>query len=200
MLLVFIFVNLLLPLRSMELSVIFPQILSPQSGDVLQGMVNITGSTNVEDLDYSTISFAYEGSESGTWFEIHESREGVQNGTLAIWDTTTISDGTYSLRLEVFLKNGEHKEDIVSGLKIRNYTPIETNTPRVSVEGVQSTEEILATEELTPIQRMPSALPINPAQVTPGSIRSSLLVGSSVAFVSMGLLAAYGWFKSRSRK
>jgi hypothetical protein len=199
-LLVLFFANLILPFWTIGSTVLFPRITSPQSGNTLQGMVNITGSTNSENLDYATISFAYEESESQTWFEIQEIRETVQDGTLAVWDTTTITDGTYSLRLEVFLKNGQHQEDVINGLKIRNYTPIETNTPRATNEVGQATEAVLASEIEAPTQTSPTPLPGNPAEITPGSIRESILTGSLLATLGLIILAIYGWVRTKSSK
>jgi hypothetical protein len=78
------------------------------------------------------VSFAY-GSDAGrTWFLIQESQQPVSGGALATWDTTTLTDGDYDLRLLVSLKDGTQQQVVVKGLRVRNYTPVEASSPTVT--------------------------------------------------------------------
>ena len=103
-------------------------------------------------------------SDEGNWFLIQYSYEPVENGTLAVWDTSTIADGNYHLRIKVLLTDGRTRETIVSQLRVRNYTAVETSTPQVD----------LSIEEQATVT--PTAVE-NPSLPTPTQRRSSRLKG-----------------------
>ena len=120
-----------------------PQIHNPRSGAVLQGVIAILGRTDLAGYDHHQISFNYSDSQEDTWFLIAKSDSMVSDGELATWDTTTIADGNYKIRLEIFLNNGNSNEIVVDDLRVRNYTPIETpsNTPlMIEGEGIVETD------------------------------------------------------------
>src|SRR3990172_7195875 len=77
-------------------------ITAPSPGDVLQGVVLISGTNNVAGFVSAEISFTYAGDTTGTWFQIAMNNQPVLNGTLATWDTTVITDGDYIIRLRVY--------------------------------------------------------------------------------------------------
>ncbi len=106
-----------------------PRLSSPQSGSAVQGSVNISGTTTQAGFQYAEISFSYAGAQAGSWFLVQQIQQPVNNALLAVWDTTTIADGSYHLRLQVFLSGGKVEEVVASGLRVRNYTAIETSTP-----------------------------------------------------------------------
>ncbi len=119
-----------------------PKISNPHSEDVLQGVISIIGSTDLDGYDHHQISFNYADSQADTWFLIAKSDNIVSDAELATWDTTTIADGNYKIRLEVFLKDGSSTETLVDELRVRNYTPIETQsiTPQLfEGEGILET-------------------------------------------------------------
>jgi len=94
------------------------------------------------------------GGEADTWFAIGEpSRQPVEAGPLGLWDTSGITDGNYHLRLRVFLDNGTALEHIVDGLRIRNYTQIETPTAAavVAPQGTPTAAPPTATPRPTPL-------------------------------------------------
>lgn len=109
-----------------------PTITFPHEGDALQGLVTIVGSNQMVGFVSSEISFAYSGSSTGTWFLIAKSDQIVQNGNLGEWDTSLISDGNYDLRLRTFLNDGTYYDNEITGLRIRNYTSVETPLPTIS--------------------------------------------------------------------
>ena len=108
-------------------------IYSPGMGQVLQGTISITGHTSVAGFMYTELSFGYFNDQTDTWFLIYESDEPISDGELTQWDTSTITDGEYNLRLVVVLEDGSQLTSDVSNLRVRNYTPIETNTPEPTV-------------------------------------------------------------------
>jgi hypothetical protein len=174
-----------------------PRIDSPRPGDILQGVIKIKGSSNVTDFQSADIDFKYEGDQPQTWYLIQQTLDKVDGGVLASWDTTTIADGTYSLRLVVNQSDNQSVETVVNNLRVRNYTPVETNTPETSnhEEGSQQTTAI--TTATMAIQVTSTELPPNPAQVTPVRFSFSIVQGivySGVIFVLLGIyLAVHAW-------
>jgi hypothetical protein len=170
-----------------------PEIVSPESGQVLQGAVSISGSTLVSGFQFSEIAFSYDADVSGTWFLITKGNEPVERGELTVWDTTTISDGSYRLRLRVYLENGEMVETGISGLRIRNYSPVETATPESVILAIVETATE-PTPTLTPTHApaaAPVQLPPNPALVTHNNLRASIYQGVLVALSIFGIIGFY---------
>ncbi len=129
-------------------------ITSPQPGDVLRGQVEIIGNMNVPNFASAELAFSHSASDpADSWFTIQTFPQPVQNPTLAIWDTTSLTDGDYTLRLRVILQDGTSQDVVVSDLKIRNDVPLPTETP---------------TETLTPQSANPlPTLTVQPVTATP---------------------------------
>jgi hypothetical protein len=164
---------------------------SPRPGDALQGQVVINGTTDLEGFQSYEVSFAYQQDATSTWFPLYSGKEAVKEGALATWDTTIISDGTYRLRVMVFLGDGRAVQTVVSGLRVRNYTAVETTTPAPerTLEG-QSTS---VTGDYVPEGAALSPTANNPAQIRGTDLGSSLALGGLVAlglFVLIGLYLA----------
>lgn len=172
-----------------------PQIDSPQSGQALQGVVVVTGSTDVRNFSSSEVAFSYSGDPSATWFLLQQSKEPVSEDTLAYWDTTTIADGEYSLRVRVTLTSGRSVESIVEGLRVRNYSPIETQTPNpVGVTNQLPTIPV-STSTLSSLMT-PTSLPGNPAELRITSVSNSIQLGLIFVGVIFGGLLIY-WVITR---
>jgi hypothetical protein len=171
-----------------------PVIHEPLTGSVLQGAVTINGSNDVPDFASYEVAFAYTGDTTGTWFQIDANSQSVRDGALAVWDTTTITDGDYSLRLRVFQTDGNYKDTIVLNLLVRNYTPIET--PTVPVSETLVTLMPTATMTVTPFPT-PTALPRNPAALTPEDVSISVAVGGLIAILLLSTLAIYLWLRRK---
>jgi hypothetical protein len=169
-------------------------ILSPQAGGVLQGQVTITGNNNITGFVSAEIFFTYTHDPTDTWFLIASSSQPVTQGMLAVWDTTTITDGLYALRLRVTLGDGSYVDAIVPDLRVRNYTPVETNTP--TAVPLESTPVPKATATATPYPT-PTALPPNPAALTPLNIYTSLGYGALSVVVIIVLFAFYLRLRNR---
>lgn len=166
---------------------------SPQPGEVLQGVVPITGSTVTPDFLSYEVSFTYDREDSRTWFLIQQNNESVQDGNLAVWDTTTITDGDYRLRVQVFLRDGQSEDLIVGGLRVRNYTPAEQQptSETLQMPSFQETDAIPTTSVTLPPS--PTSLPENPAQITSKGLVNSLLTGLGLVvliFLVFGLYLA----------
>jgi len=182
--------------------VTLPSISAPADGQYLQGQVTIKGTTQIPDFSSAEVAFAYASDPTGTWFTIQTASLPVTEDTLAVWDTSLITDGDYTLRLRVSLVDGSSRDATVT-VHVRNYTPVPTPTAAVTATQppvldiptaiiIASTET--ATVTVAPPASTPSALPPNPAGVTPGAIysgfwRGALVVG--VLVLVFGVLARW---------
>jgi hypothetical protein len=164
-------------------------IVSPHPGEALQGQVIISGTTDLEGFQSYTVDFAYQQDATGTWFPIYQGKDVVKAGALATWDTTTISDGVYRVRVMVFLTDGRAVQTVISGLRVRNYTAVETSTPAplATVEG----QPTAAPADYIPGQTTLTPSDENPAQVSGMDLSGSLALGGLVA---LGLFVLLGFY------
>ncbi len=169
-----------------------PVIVAPRPGDVLQGVVTVTGSSNVNGFTSAEVAFTYAGDPTGTWFLVAANSQPVFNGTLATWDTTVITDGDYVLRLRVFLTDGSTREAFVSGLRVRNYTPVETPTPVALAP--EATPLPTITPTATPFPT-PTALPRNPAALAPTDVSAGILYGGLAAILTFVIVGIVLWLR-----
>jgi hypothetical protein len=171
---------------------------SPVTGQAVQGAVVIRGSTAVDGFQSYEIDYAYTTNPTQTWFLVQESTEPIQDGILAVWNTSTITDGDYNLRLLIYKTDGSQSEVVVVGLRVRNYTPLEASAPSPSVMYVTlgpgtptstPTPQDTLTPSMTPLPSTPTPLPANPAEITTPQVMSTL--GKSAA-LSIGLFVLLG--------
>jgi hypothetical protein len=139
---------------------------APVSGQAVQGATPITGTTEVEGFQSAEVAFAYQDDPTNTWFLIAQSDIPVLGDTLAVWDTTTITDSTYKLRLRIFLSDGSVVDTFVTNIRVRNYTPIETPTPDPAARPTPGL--------------LPLPLPTDPPQPTPLSPNSAAVTSHDV--------------------
>jgi hypothetical protein len=186
-------------------------ITAPVGGQALQGVVAITGSIPAEGFQSAELSFGYAKDASGTWFLIQQIDQPVTDGTLAQWDTTAISDGDYNLLLTVTQQDGQKITARVNGVRVRNYTAIETNTPTIAPptftplpSGTPTptfTPEPSATPRPTDTPQLPTVtpLPTNPARLSRQSVVASLGQGALVGIGAISLLGVYAILRSLVR-
>jgi hypothetical protein len=167
---------------------------TPQSGDALQGVITITGTSQVDGFASAEVAFSYTGDPTGTWFRIATNNQPVQDGILAIWDTTSISDGVYDLRLQVLTSDGKTLKASAAGLRVRNYTPVETPTPTAVIPAATP----LPTSTLTPTPYpTPSLLPPNPAVLSSQDVSLGVGYGSLIAILLFLVLGLYLWVRRK---
>jgi hypothetical protein len=171
-----------------------PVIVSPRRGEVLQGTVSIRGSNDLKGFTLSEVAFSYTGDTTGTWFLIEKSDRRVNLDVLATWDTTTITDGDYVLRLRVFFTDGSSMDFIIPLLRVRNYTPIETPSPIPA--SIQKTLEPTSSLTATPFPS-PTLLPKNPAILTFADVSTSILFGGSAGLLLLVALGFYLWLRRK---
>ncbi len=98
---------------------------SPSEKQSVSGTVDIRGTAASPGMTRYRVDFAYEKNPTGTWFPIAEGTAPVQNGVLAEWDTASISEGTYSLRLAAYGQDGSLRNVTASGIRVsRSAVPV----------------------------------------------------------------------------
>ena len=165
-----------------------PRLDQPMPGQAVQGVVSITGSTQVDGFASAEIEFCFEGDPSQTWFLIQENIPAIENDVLASWDTTTITDGTYRLRLHVMKTDGTSITAEDAGVRVRNYSLIETNTPAILPEETL-VSSVTPTLSQVIAQSTPTPQPPNPVTVTRVDLQTS--AGRGLMVVA-GLFILFG--------
>jgi hypothetical protein len=174
--------------RGQETSPPAPHLDFPYNGAALQGTIQVTVSGEMPENHGAVLTFAYANHSQPTWFILWETSDPVQTGELATWDTTTITDGTYDLRLVIQTTSGEQIEKLVQGVRVRNYTPVETDTPaptRTPVPGLtpSPTPRLTATATALPVAPLPN-------RANPASLESSQLL-QVVTYAVAGVLGIF---------
>jgi len=167
----------------------------PLTGDVLRGEITVTGTLDAENFLSAQLDFTYASNEAGNWFTLQTFSQPVLNSALAIWNTTSISDGDYILRLSVNLVDGTTQEVTVP-VKVQNDTVFMTPTsvPIATSDSVtiQIPTPFLLAASPTPTEvprPTPTALPTNSAALNQTAIYTSLGRG---ALVIIGLFIFAG--------
>lgn len=166
-----------------------PVISSPQTGAALQGQVPIVGTTDVPNFSRAELTFTYANDRANTWFVIKSLSQPATDSTLAVWDTTAITDGDYTLRLRVYLLDGSFLDFVVGGLRVMNDAPPATLTLSVTdtppytaaPDATMPPPPTTLPVTVTPIFPTPIPLPDNPASFTVTDVYAYLKLG---AFVS----------------
>lgn len=175
-------------------------ITSPMAEEVLRGEVTITGDTHIPNFIFAQLDFAYASASqpADTWFSIQTFSQPVAASTLAVWDTTSISDGDYVLRLRVTLADGTFQEvmvpvTVMNDVAISTPTSVPTSTadPEIAVQ-IPTPFLLAASPTPTDLPRpTPTMLPPNPASLGRNQIYGSLGRGALVMiglFVFAGLI------------
>lgn len=164
-------------------------IVSPAVGEVLRGEVTIIGSTADINFASAQLDFKYASDSGDSWFPLANLSQPALNSPLYLWNTASITDGDYILRLRVNLTDGRFQEvtvpiDIQNDPQSSTPTPVVTSTPESSI-GVQIPTPFLLAASPTPTEvprPTPTPLPPNPASLTQNTILASLARGALVIF------------------
>ena len=172
-------------------------ITSPLSGDILRGQITITGTMDVPNFLSARLDFSDASNPTDTWFTLQTFSQPTADSTLAAWDTTRITDGSYILRLRVTLTDDTFQEVTVP-IKIQNDVPFSTPTPELTSTPESVTVQIptpfllaASPTPTTPPRPTPTPLPINPASLGQNEIYASLGRGAIVIlslFVLSGIV------------
>jgi hypothetical protein len=192
----FLLSGLELPTSARAQATATAEIDSPESGAVLSGSVQIRGTADSPTFAAAELAFAYASDDTKTWFTLQEIDHGITNSELAGWDTGSISDGDYVLRLRVTSVEGSIVESTVR-VQVRNYTSAEVLAPTSAPTKALSVQipapiEFPAAAISTPVMvPTPTALPASPVAVSDSSVYGAFLRGAvlvAVLVVALGLV------------
>ncbi|MCC7190836.1 MAG: hypothetical protein IT312_19035 [Anaerolineales bacterium] len=166
-------------------------IASPAADEVLRGEVTIVGSTDVPNFAAAQLDFKYASDAGENWFPLAALSQPALESPLFLWNTASVTDGKYILRLRVFLVGGTSQEATVP-ITIQNDAPLQAPTPSFTATpessiGVQIPTPFLLAASPTPTEvprPMPTPLPPNPASLNQTEVLASLGRG---ALVILGL-------------
>ncbi len=152
-------------------------ITAPQTGSSLNGIVQIEGTAQLGSaFQYYKIEVAPSGTEAyGIIGGLN--RQPVTNGQLAVWDSASVPDGAYTLRLRVVDTTGNYCEALMNGLQVQNSNPV---TPTLAPTPVE-------TEAPAAFAVVPTAIP---TIVIPGGTQGSGLSGPTATPPPSGTVTA----------
>jgi hypothetical protein len=115
-------------------------ITSPTAGASVRGVVSIEGTaTDAQFWKYELHYNPVPGNEA-LWTAITGSpfTTAVVEDELGVWDTATVADGTYGLRLRVVRTDGNFEDSVVAGIQVVNTQPevVPTEVPVTEPEPV----------------------------------------------------------------
>lgn len=182
----------------------FPQldlvrIQSPVDGEYLQGSVQIIGTVTGTGLQTAEISFRYQESLSQSWFVISQISSPVVDDNIATWDTSTIADGVYQIRVLAIFENGREQEKIINNLNVRNYTPfdpIKTENPALlSTEILQN--QIKIVDAPPTLRSTPTPMPPNEMAVSQSQFITTAIQGGILGVLFLFVIALFIIIRSR---
>ncbi|MCO6444078.1 MAG: PKD domain-containing protein, partial [Anaerolineae bacterium] len=109
-------------------------LLSPIPGNVVTSNVQVLGSAIHPNFLQYQLEYGPDPNPGNLWYAIGGPRQfPVLNGVLGIWSTNTIPDGSYQLRLRVYLRDGSNPQTVVNNIRVQNAipTPVPTHTPSI---------------------------------------------------------------------
>ena len=172
---------------------------APQAGTELRGLIEIQGRMDTPEFSSAELSFTYAASASSqaaSWFPIQVFTQPVTTPVIASWDTTAVTDGDYTLRLRVVLKDGSTLDAVVADLKIRNNVPLPTSTPPPTLadfnfQPLDPAQGVAADATSTQTVALPAAtlLPANPASLKTSSISSIFWQSALAALLLFGFFS-----------
>ncbi|MBE0688729.1 MAG: PKD domain-containing protein, partial [Anaerolineae bacterium] len=109
-------------------------ILSPVPGNIIAGNVQVIGAAVHPNFLQYQIEFGPDPNPGNLWFPATGAvQTPVLNGLLGIWNTTNVNDGTYQVRLRVYLRDGTTLTTVVNNIRVQNRvpTPQPSATPNI---------------------------------------------------------------------
>jgi hypothetical protein len=192
------------------------RITSPRDGAVVRGTVAVEGAATHSQFQKYEIHYGPEPNPADQWTPLPGSpfEVPVVQGRLALWDTASIPDGSYQLRLRVVRTDGNYDEYYVHQIVVANArptetpTPAESPTPRLPTDTPTATPTVVIvlpettaapsrTVEPTASPALPTARPTatpRPSNLPFSSTSTAVCWGGGITlglFVGVGLLFAF---------
>lgn len=101
------------------------QITYPVDGSQIAGYVPIYGSASHPRFVQYALEWGPDPNPNNLWypFTAQPQMGVVLNGTLGAWNTTSVNDGNYQIRVHVWLNDGTDATDLVTGIRVSNTKP-----------------------------------------------------------------------------
>ena len=139
----------------------------------LSGVVEVRGTTEIGDFGHYVVEYGL-GSSPKKWERITaEIKNPVPNGVLCRWDTRKLREGTYTLRVLVYDRQGRGYEaqgvvtlGMVTATPQATVTEMPTASPKVSPTAEDATLTPEPTATLPPTKLPPSVVPSSTPQPT----------------------------------
>ncbi len=148
-----------------------PGISYPPETEALRDVVSIQGTANHPEFWKYELAAAPFGTQN--FFNIAGAEAPVVNGVLGQWDTRTVADGPYTLRLRVVRRDGNYDEYFVVRTQVANAAPPPTPTSQVTPTPTITPTPRPATATpvvLTPELPTPTPPPATTPTAVPGSV------------------------------
>lgn len=168
----------------------------PASGEVVRGVVQVTGTAAGTGFASYNLAYSFENSDSTNWFPIAAGSQPVNSAILGTWDTTTITDGNYSLKLTVNDQKGNPQEIITQNVLVRNY--LSSNTTGTSASLSAGSPE--AQGQGMPVSTNTGQTPENPASLQQSELRQAVISGGWVGVGLITLIGVYTLVRRASRR
>ena len=170
-------------------------ITTPEDGAAVMGKVEVRGYIKATNFSSFDLEFSHAGADDLSWFPITTSTGNPSDGLLGIWDTSSIADGDYHLRLTVFYKDLRSAEIKVENIRVRNYTPIETSIPEENLLPSGSGEvSVKPTFPVPANQQIVKA--VNDIEINQSDLIKTVLISIAGGIILVVLLAY--WFKEKN--
>ncbi|MFP4322339.1 MAG: hypothetical protein ACLFTK_07790 [Anaerolineales bacterium] len=140
------------------------QIATPEQGSSLFGLVEIRG-TATHPTRFGGYVLEWSNAQNpDVWLPIQQPvTQQVTDGLLGQWDTVgaNIPDGTYQIRLRMFLEDDTTQDVVVSGLRVQNSPPTQIPTPNTFLQASPTPAALApgAAQPTSPIQQPPTTTP-----------------------------------------
>ncbi len=168
---------------------------APAPGATLMGAAEVRGRALILDFRFYKVEYSLRGQDEWTLIGMDVVRQPVENGRLALWQTTTVPNGVYQLRLRVVDPTGNYCEAILSPVTVANVRatalppPSPTETPVVEAvpPGPTSTVQPTIAVDVPPVRNTPGALPPRGSPLAP-SLSDFMVTGAFFLFGICGTL------------
>src|SRR5258708_2934117 len=200
------------------------RITAPKDGDSLFGLVTIQGTAANAAMQRYVLEFDQQDTGVVQWFPFAGPiTQQVTSGVLGQWNTTTVPDGRYQIRLRIVLRDGTVISDVVQNLHVSNKQPTPLTTGQAWPTPLQPTVSPTAGPSPTPIVQQPPTSTSRPAVIPTviatligqsdpggvpdataiagmfGSIQTAFCSGILIAFVAFALIGGYSLIHRRLR-
>lgn len=174
--------------------------LSPAELQVLQGVIEVQVGVVREDVLSFELLFGYSNeTDERNLFLLAQGNALSKEQPLYRWDTTLIPDGDYRLVLRVYFSNGEKQEAVLDGVKVRNYSPVES--PTASNLSLSTDPDVeTSTETPTPASSTPTPPRPNPGSIQPTQWTGSVVRGMAVSLLSFVVLGMVVSLRKRKKR